>query len=524
MRRFFHSVASGYVLLGANMLFILAQVPLALHYLPRKQFGLWALVVQLTGYLQFIDLGMAPSVSRNLIDHKDDRYGGVYGSLIQTAGIVLFVQGAIVFTAGALLTLFGSNFLRVEPDLQHQFRVLMTIQCAVLAAGFPMRIFFHVLEVHQRTDISNYFQIGLFAINYTVLWSCFAHGFGVLSLAYANMTSTMYFVFSNFVACLILKLFPSTNTWGRPSWLRFRELFTFGKDVFWVTLGTQMINASQTIVITRSMGLDVSGTWTVATRAFTFVTQLVWRLFDTSYSAFSEMVVRQERDRLLQRFKSLVILSCSLAVTCGVMFAVCNKPFVELWTHGKVTWDSRYDVLLGIWLIILTVARCHCNFVIVLKRIGLMKYVYFIEGTVFLAAGSYATSRYGIAGLLATSIVASSIFTCSYGIWRTVSEFELPVKEVAFRWLIPSIKLLVSLGGIAFCTYLLVHTLSAELQLVIYVTALGSLAALLFVRFGLTAELRQEILLRFPVRFRRVATLAFGADRDIPEAITSLRL
>ena len=355
-------------------------------------------------------------------------------------------------------------------------------------------------------------------MNYIVLWLCFASGRGVFSLAYANMASAVYFAFSSLAACLFLKLFPSANAWGRPSWLRFRELFIFGKDVFWVFLGTQMISASQAIVITRSMGLDVSGVWTVATRAFTLVTQLVWRPFDISYPALSEMVVHGERDRLLQRFRNLVVLSCSTAVIGAVMFALCNKPFVELWTHGKVTWKSRYDVLLGIWLIVLTLVHCHCGFVVFLKRIGLMKYVYFIEGTVFLTVGSYATSRYGIAGLLATSIVASLIFSCSYGIWRTVSEFELSVKEVAFRWLVPSLKLLVSLGGIAFCTYLLVHTLSAELQLVIYVAGPGSLAALLFVRFGLTAELRQEILLRFPARFRRAVTLALGVDRAVPEA------
>ena len=156
MRRFFHSVASGYVLLGANTLFIFVQIPLALHYLPRKQFGLWALVVQLTGYLQFVDLGMSPSVSRNLIDHKDDRNGRVYGSLIQTAGIVLFTQGAIVFAAGVLLTFFGSSFLHVEQDLQRQFRILMSIQCAVLAAGFPIA---HFLPCADSSSAHGHFEL-----------------------------------------------------------------------------------------------------------------------------------------------------------------------------------------------------------------------------------------------------------------------------------------------------------------------------------------------------------------------------
>ena len=518
MRRFLHSVASGYAVLAANTVFTLAQIPLALHYLTKEQFGLWALVVQLTGYLQFIDLGMAPSVSRNLIDHKDEKESRVYGSILQTAGIVLMLQGVIAFAAGVLLTFLASGFLHVGQDLQQQFRILMTIQCGVLAAAFPMRIFFHVLEAHQRTDISNYFQFGLFLINYTVLWLCFARGWGVLSLAFATMAGTLYFILSNFVACVILKLFPSRDAWGRPGWSRFRELFAFGKDVFWVALGTQMIGASQTIVITRSMGLDVSGTWTVATRAFTLVMQLVWRPFDFSYAALSEMVVRGERGRLLHRFKNLVVLSCSMAVVAAVMFAICNKAFVEVWTHGKVVWNSLYDLLLGIWLIILTLVHCHCGLVIYLKRIGFMKYIYFIEGSVFLTVGTFIASRYGIAGLISISIMASLAFSCSYGIRLTMSEFKLTPGDVVFRWLKPPIRLLAFLGGIAFCAYWTARSLPAETQLVIYVGGVGTLAILLFARFGVPAELQRQILPRVPDKFRRVAALCCGVNYDIINA------
>src|SRR2546423_4870812 len=81
LRRFFHAVASSYAHLAVNILYVLASVPLALHFLQKREFGLWALCVQLGGYLQLIDLGMSASVSRHLIDYKDARDGGEYGGL-----------------------------------------------------------------------------------------------------------------------------------------------------------------------------------------------------------------------------------------------------------------------------------------------------------------------------------------------------------------------------------------------------------------------------------------------------------
>src|ERR1044071_1888761 len=50
-RKYAHSLVSGYVVLGANMLYTLASVPLALKYLGKPEFGLWALTSQIAGYI-----------------------------------------------------------------------------------------------------------------------------------------------------------------------------------------------------------------------------------------------------------------------------------------------------------------------------------------------------------------------------------------------------------------------------------------------------------------------------------------
>ena len=89
LHRLFHSLASGYAVLLANIVFSLAQVPLALSYLTKAEFGLWALAFQLGNYLQLVDFGMSMSVSRLLIDHKHERNAGTYGSTIQTGFLVL---------------------------------------------------------------------------------------------------------------------------------------------------------------------------------------------------------------------------------------------------------------------------------------------------------------------------------------------------------------------------------------------------------------------------------------------------
>jgi len=51
-------VVSSYVLLAATAFYSLASVPVALHYLDPKRFGLWVVRDTLMGYLGLIDAGM----------------------------------------------------------------------------------------------------------------------------------------------------------------------------------------------------------------------------------------------------------------------------------------------------------------------------------------------------------------------------------------------------------------------------------------------------------------------------------
>jgi O-antigen/teichoic acid export membrane protein len=502
-RRFFHAVASGYAQLIANTLYVLASVPLALHFLQKREFGLWALAMQLGGYLQLIDLGMSGSVSRLLIDHKDRRASADYGGMIQTGALVLLVQGFLVLLGGGLIVLYGTRFLHIDPDLERPFNIVMLVQCAIIAVNFPARLFGHLLVAHQRSDITNYSQIGLFLVTYLVLWWGFAHGFGIFSLVWASVVGWLVTVFSNCIACYALRIFPARDAWGRATWSKFRDLFGYGKDIFWIALGTQMINASQAIIVTRALGLDSAAVWSVCTRAYTLANQLVWRPFDFSYPMLSEMVARGEKNRLLHRFKGLVILTTSLSVLAAVMFALCNSPFVAIWTHRSIVWSIQNDILLAIWMIVLALVHCHCGLVGITKRIGFMRYVYFIEGAAFLGIGSYLAARIGFPGLLITSILCSLAFSCSYGIWRTMREFNLGLKDV-LRWLVPPAKLLAPLSLFGLLLYWSTRHFSAAAQLPLYAVLIGITGMFLFLRHGLGSELRGEFQKRAPVRVSRL--------------------
>lgn len=619
-KRFAHSLASGYVLLGANMLYTLASVPLALHYLGKAEFGLWALATTIGGYLLLVDFGLGASVARILIDHKDAPRGGQYGGMIQTGLLVGLVQGAVILLGGSVLAQFAGQLLDVDEGMRTALKWLLIGQCAALALSSAMRIFGHILSAHQRFDISNYGQAGLMGLGLGIMWAGFARGLGVYSILLAQAITAVLMVVINAVGCLRLGLLPGKGDWGKPTWQAFKGVFAFGNDIFLYSLGGQLINFSQGILLTRWIGLEAVTVWSVCTRVFVLLQQTIYRIFDYSGSAFAEMIVRGERDRLARRFREVVVLSSSLSIAGAAVFAVCNKSFVDIWTGGRfespllvasdikaprvlverlakradpaaaflweqladatreqitnppnssdawetvqhslavdlnrliqsgtplasprlnpdaawsttqpalavpadplgVAWLNRHvledefvqeiadsrkarwgrwnDLLLAVWLVLMVSMHAHTGLVGQAKAFGFMRYIFFIEGLVFVGLSLLVHRWGGITGMLCASVAATLLFSFAYGLWRTSRYFQLGWRELV-AWHHGPLRLAFWLTPTAIAVWSLTRHLPEWWRLILNAGTISLLAGWAFLRHGLGDSLQGRLLQSAP--------------------------
>ena len=218
-------MVSGYMAMAANTLYTFASIPLALHYLSREEFGLWALVMQISGYLALVDAGMSGSVARILIDYKDQRSNGRYGSVFYTGAIIFCFQGIMVMVLGLTFSPWLPGLFKINAPLSQPFQLLMVSQALLLGGAFCVKIFSASLQSHQRFDVLNVVQLGHFALCFGTLWFAFEKHFGLYSMLIAAAAG---FVFTNgylAFSCWKLGLLPSGVDRCRPSWETFRELF-----------------------------------------------------------------------------------------------------------------------------------------------------------------------------------------------------------------------------------------------------------------------------------------------------------
>jgi O-antigen/teichoic acid export membrane protein len=512
LKRFAHSLLSGYVLLGVNVLFTLASVPLALHFLGKEEFGLWALTSQIASYIALMDFGLTAAASRILIDYKDHENPGEYGATIQTGALVGVSQAVLVFVVGTGLAFVIGPLLHIPAKLERIFFWLVIGQCGVTAGMFATRIISHVLTANQRSDVNNYSSAFSLMANFGVMWWGFAHGVGVFSLLWGQATGLMSVMALNWIGCFRLRLFPRPGAWGRPTWGKFRELFVYGRDYFLYALGNQFVNASQVVLLTRLIGLDAAAIWSVCTRVYILLTQVIGRIFDFSCAALAEMMVRGERELLLRRFREIAVLSSNLAVAAGALFAVCNGPFVQVWTAGKIRWSPWNDLLLAIWLVVGIVVRVHTGLVGQTKTFRFMRYLYYLESFSFIGLTVLLHRFGGVTIMLIVSIVCSLSFSFRYGLLRTREYFQLSWRDLA-RWHRDTLALGLTVAPVAVLVWWWSRNLPALERLIGESIVLGLWTTCMFLRYGLGSSLRAEAC-RFAPEWARPILLRTGVGKS----------
>ncbi len=506
-KKFTHAVASSYLFLGVNVICTLVSIPLMVHYLSKPEFGLWVVIQQIANYITLIDLGMGSSVARILIDHKDDRANGRYGAAIKCGLWVGMAQGAIVLIGGLVLIWFMAAALKIPAEFHVLFFWLLAGQWLFTGLTFVGRIFGQIMSAWQRMDIWNYIQITQQIVGLAVLCLVFKLGLGAFGLLVSVAGSWIVGVSLSAIACSQLGFWPKAGEWGRASWKQFHELFSYGADVFLIALGTQLIMSSQTMLISRQLGVEAAALWTVMTKAFSLVSQMVWRIIGNAMPAFAEMQVRGEWERLWQRYHVLFITVNAIAGICGVLFAACNGLFVNIWMHDKFSWPEMDSILLAFWLVLATQQCCHNSLIIAFKEIRGLKYVFFLEGLIFVAVGLWLLPQFGITGMLICSILATLIFTWVAGAWRVNQLSGLGWKTFLWDWQLPLLRVLMVMIPCWIVAEKLLHNQSAWLRISLTGGGLALVGGWVLLKFSLPATVVSELTEKLPLPVKKLLKL-----------------
>jgi O-antigen/teichoic acid export membrane protein len=406
------NVTSGWASIVVGILFAFVLAPLTVRTLGNVHYGIWSLLMQITGYLWLFDFGVRESVVKYVAQYHaaDDREQIV--STVRTA-VSIYSVVSLAIVAFALLVAAALPYLFNIPATEVTIaRITAILVGATVAQSFVFNVFVGVVMGLQK-----FYLISRLGVIFTVargllMYVLLTLGFGLVTLAFVQFGSTLL---SNLaVYRLARQELPYVSVrLVRPRRADAMKLFNYGKYVLISNVGDKLVFATDSIVIGMFQPI---GALTYYAIGATLIEQ--FRTFIASMGAVlnpvsSGLEARRQSDAL----GAVVLAGAKAAMLLGlpicIGFIVLGRRFIGIWMGPEYV--SEAGRVLAVLATGHLVGLPYYTISAVLYGLGRHRVVAFsrvLEGVTNLTLSVVLVLRYGVTGVAIGTAIPHALIVC----------------------------------------------------------------------------------------------------------------
>ncbi len=416
-RRILLTTASNLATRTITVLVGLVTIPLALSYLGKEQFGLWAVVTSFVAWTSLFDFGIVNSLVNALSEANGKNNPEDAKSYVSTA---FFALVAISTVLGIVLALCAgwvpwSQVLAVRIPIA-QRTVMWTVVAALVCvlAGMPLSIVRQIYAGYQKSYIGNLFTAfsGLITLAalYLVVWT--RGGLPALVFAFAGPG-----VFIGFVNLLYLTrkempwLAPQLSLVSRRA---VRRLSSTSTPLFLFQIGALLVNETQMIVLAHVTSLKLVSEYSIIWRLGVTFASLIALGTSAFVPAFREAHERGDGSWMKAAFRRMLLLRMSIAAAVAFTLVLGGNLMLRVWLHrGDFNFPSSVWIAEGIFLASTIWVASFSDFLIIMDRIWIQVALVLINGVTTIALTLVLAPRLGLLG----AIISIGFVTVCFWTW-----------------------------------------------------------------------------------------------------------
>ena len=431
--------------------------PFIVHSLGVTGYGVWTLVLSLTGYFGLLDLGIRSSVGRFVARYvaldDDDKTN----SVVSTAFSILTAGSILALLATFIGMEFGFQHFRVEPQFLPAAKLAFLIAGLTMASVLPLGIFSSVLVALERFDILSGVTIIGETIKAALIVIFLKMGYGLVSIALIAffISVTEYLVMAVFAKKLYPPLRISLRLVNRET---LSGLFGFGIYRFLWIVANQLIFYSDSVVIGIFLSTGQITYFAIAGTLINYGRNVVSLLTDTFYPAATRMDAKQD----LKGLRELLIvgtrisLLIALPLCLGLVFL--GKQFISLWMGPEYSISWIYLAVLTIPQFTGMPQNVSALILAGMAKHKFLAYLILAEGLVNLILSIILIRRMGLIGVAWGTAIPDVICTALIIPWYTLKVLEMGAREYFSRAFVRPLISALPLVGLGYAFRLLVET------------------------------------------------------------------
>lgn len=328
------NLIANYLGQGWTALMGLAFIPLYIHYLGIEAYGLIGLFAVLTAWLSLLDMGMTPTLSREMARYT----GGSHSAqsirdLLRTIEVITF--GIALLIAGSVA--LGSNWIATHWLTAEELPVEVVAQAfAIMGLVTALRF----AESIYRSSIVGLQRQVLFNIVNSSVATLRGLG-GVAILAWVSPTIQTFFFWQGLISILTLGILaavtymslPRAERMARFSLDALRNVWRFAGGMLGITFLSLLLTQVDKVLLSKLLSLSEYGYYALAAVVAGMVYVLTGPITQAVFPRLCELYARDDSAALAETFHKAAQLVSVLAGSAAIVMILFAETFLRLWTQ-----------------------------------------------------------------------------------------------------------------------------------------------------------------------------------------------
>lgn len=309
----------------------LAVVPFYLKYVGIEAYGLVGFLVTTQSILQILDLGLAPTVNREIARCSATGNLAGAGSLLHTLAVIYFLMAAgIGLVIIGVAPFIARYWLHAEHITLETVTHALMLMGVVIAFRWPVGLYQGALIGAQRLALSS-------GVSSLVLTLGSVGAVGVL--AFVSPTIQALFAWQ---ACVAV-VHTATMRWaawrviGHGNGERFdlgglRNTWRFSAGMTGIAVSALVLTQLDKLVLSKTLILSEFGHYMLASVVASGLYVLITPFFNAVYPRLSALVARGDSARLTEIYRVGTRLMGAMLFPVAVMLVLFSDDVVHVWT------------------------------------------------------------------------------------------------------------------------------------------------------------------------------------------------
>lgn len=320
------------ILVGIAFAFVLA--PLTVRALGDLYYGVWTLLMQLTGYLWLFDFGVRESVVKYVAQYHavDDRVQ-VNRSVNTAVSIYSLVSlGTLVLSAVLALTLPYAFNIPVEATSTAQLTALLV--GATVAQYFVFNVFIGIVGGLQKFYILARIGMLFTVVRGLLTYVLLSAGFGIVTLALLQFVlALIQNLYTYHVARTLLPYLSLRLAW--PHREEAARLLNYGKYVLIANVGDKIVFATDSVIVGAFLPISALTYYAIGGSLIEQFRSFVMSMATVVNPLSSSLEARREEQSLALVVTTGARAAILLGLPICIGFFLLGKQFITLWMGAE---------------------------------------------------------------------------------------------------------------------------------------------------------------------------------------------